>query len=86
MKDVATMKVELKKLIDTAAGRVPADLVIKNCKIVNVFSGKIQEGDIAFSGNQIAGIGEYEGVKVIDAEDMQRQDLSTATSISNLLM
>ena len=68
MKDVATMKVELKKLIDTAAGRVSADLVIKNCKIVNVFSGKIQEGDIAFSGNQIAGIGEYEGVKVIDAE------------------
>jgi len=68
VKDVATMKVELKKLIDTAAGRVPADLVIKNCKIVNVFSGKIQEGDIAFSGNQIAGIGEYEGVKVIDAE------------------
>ena len=41
MKDVATMKVELKKLIDTAAGRIPADLVIKNCKIVNVFSGKI---------------------------------------------
>ena len=68
MKDVVTMKKELKKLIDTAAGRVPADLVIKNCKIVNVFSGKIQEGDIAFSGNQIAGIGEYEGVKVIDAE------------------
>lgn len=68
MKDVATMKVELKKLIDTAAGRVPADLVIKNCKIVNVFSGKIQEGDIAFSGDQIAGIGEYEGEKVIDAE------------------
>lgn len=68
MKDVATMKVELKKLIDTVAGRIPADLVIKNCKIVNVFSGKIQEGDIAFSGNQIAGIGEYEGVKVIDAE------------------
>ena len=29
MKDVATMKVELKKLIDTAAGRVPAELVIK---------------------------------------------------------
>ena len=68
MKDVVTMKKELKKLIDTAAGRVSADLVIKNCKIVNVFSGKIQEGDIAFSGNQIAGIGEYEGVKVIDAE------------------
>ena len=87
MKDAATMKVELKKLIDTAAGRIPADLVIKNCKIVNVFSGKIQEGDIAFSGNQIAGIGEYEGEKVLmQKEDMQYLDLSTATFISNLLM
>lgn len=42
-------KEELKKLIDTAAGRIPADTVIKNCQIVNVFSGKIQTGDIAFS-------------------------------------
>ena len=66
MKDAATMKAELKKLIDTAAGRIPADLVIKNCKVVNVFSGKIQEGDIAFSGDQIAGIGAYEGKEVID--------------------
>ena len=58
MKDAATMKAELKKLIDTAAGRIPTALVIKNSKVVNVFSGKIQEGDIAFSGDQIAGIGE----------------------------
>lgn len=61
-------KEELKKLIDTAAGRIPADLVIKNCKIVNVFSGKIMEGDIAISGDQIAGIGDYEGKEVVDAE------------------
>lgn len=61
-------KEELKKLIDTAAGRIPADVVIKNCKVVNVFSGKIVEGDIAISGDQIAGIGEYEGKNVVDAE------------------
>ena len=61
-------KEELKKLIDTAAGRIPADVVIKNCKIVNVFSGKITEGDIAISKDQIAGIGEYEGKEVVDAE------------------
>lgn len=61
-------KEELKKLIDTAAGRIPADLVIKNCKVVHVFSGKIVEGDIAISGGQIAGIGEYEGKEVVDAE------------------
>lgn len=58
----------LKKLIDTAAGRIPADVVIRNCKIVNVFSGNIQEGDIALCGDQIAGIGHYEGRTVVDAE------------------
>ena len=61
-------KQELKKLIDTAAGRIPADLVIKNCKVVNVFSGEIISGDIAVSGSKIAGIGEYEGREVVDAK------------------
>ena len=61
-------KEELKKLIDTAAGRIPADTVIKNCQVVNVFSGKIQKGDIALCGDKIAGIGEYQGVKEIDAQ------------------
>ena len=59
---------EFKKLIDIAAGRVLADLVIKNCKIVDVYNGIIVEGDIALSDNIISGIGNYEGVKVIDAQ------------------
>lgn len=62
------MKDSLKKLIDVAMGRVSADVVIKNCKVVNVFSGEITEGNIAISDGQIAGIGEYEGKEVIDAE------------------
>ena len=37
-------KEELKKLIDTAAGRIPADTVIKNCQVVNVFFRKDPEG------------------------------------------
>ena len=59
---------DLRKLIDIAAGRVPADLVIKNCKVVNVFSGKIVEGDIAISNGTIAGIGEYQGYEEVDGE------------------
>lgn len=58
---------ELKKLIDTAAGRIPADTVIKNCKVVDVYGGKIIEGDIALSGEYIAGVGSYEGKTVVDA-------------------
>ena len=61
-------KEELKNLILTASGARKADTVIKNCKVVNVFSGKIVEGDIALCGDQIAGVGEYEGEVEIDAE------------------
>lgn len=61
-------KEQLKKLIATAGGRRKADLVIKNCKIVDVFAGKIIKGDIAVSDGQIAGIGKYDGEKIVDAQ------------------
>lgn len=60
-------KQELKHLIDVAAGREPADLVIKNCMVVNVFTGRIVPGDIAVCGDRIAGIGSYEGRQTVDA-------------------
>ncbi len=60
-------KAKLKKLIDTAAGRIPADLVIKNCKIVDVYNASVIEGDIAVCGGLIAGVGQYEGIAEIDA-------------------
>ncbi len=61
-------KESLRKLIEVSSGRAPADVVIKNCKVVNVFSGKILERDIAISDDQIAGIGSYEGKEEIDAQ------------------
>lgn len=61
-------KQQLKKLIDVAAGRIPADTVIKNCKVVDVYNGRIIEGDIALCEDLIAGVGQYDGVKVIDAK------------------
>jgi adenine deaminase len=61
-------KTQLKKLIDTAAGRVPADVVIKNCKVVDVYNAEILEGDIAICDGTIAGVGKYDGLAEIDAE------------------
>jgi adenine deaminase len=60
----------LKKLIDTAAGRLPADLVIKNCKVIDVYNCAVIEGDIALCGRLIAGVGKYDGVKEIDAKGL----------------
>jgi len=61
------MKDKLKKLINVAAGREPADLVIKGGNVVDVFRGVVRTADIAISGNQIAGVGEYDGIETIDA-------------------
>ncbi|KUK92391.1 MAG: Adenine deaminase [Thermotogales bacterium 46_20] len=46
-------------IVPVARGRVPADVLLKNCKIVNVFNGEIEEADIALFGKRIAGIGDY---------------------------
>lgn len=66
-KGVYMEKQVLKRRLDVASGRIEADLVIKNCKVVNVFSGNIVEKNIAICDGIIAGVGEYSGKKEIDA-------------------
>lgn len=46
------------KLLSVAKGETPADLVIRNGKIVNVYSGEICEGGVAVCGDTIAAVGE----------------------------
>ena len=59
---------ELAKIIRVARGHMPADLVLRNARIVNVFSAEVHEGDIAILGERIVGIGDYTGKKEIDLE------------------
>ncbi|WP_369283476.1 adenine deaminase [Oscillibacter sp. GMB15532] len=61
------------KLLAVAGGKEPADLVVTNGKIVNVFSGEIYDGGIAVAGDKIAAVGDVdytigEGTKVLDAQ------------------
>lgn len=63
-------KQKLKKLIDVSAGREPADLVIRNCKIIDVYSGEITHGDIGIVNGLIAGIGNYEALEEVDADGL----------------
>src|SRR4030043_390812 len=57
----------LAKLISVARGDAPADLLLKNAKIINTFVGIIEEGHVAIYGDRIAGIGNYVKAKeVID--------------------
>ena len=48
-------------VIDVAAGRTPADLVLKNATYVNVFSNELCHADIAVAEGLIVGMGQYSG-------------------------
>lgn len=61
-------KSQLIKRISVASGREPADTVIKNGKILDVFNGEIIEGDLAIVDGYFAGIGNFEGKKTVDAK------------------
>ena len=47
---------------------VPADLVLRNAKIVNVFTDRVEEGNIAITRGMIVGIGDYQGKEEIDLQ------------------
>ena len=58
-------------LIAVAKGEVPADLLIKNAQVVNVFIGKIFTSNVAIGKKYIAGIGDYQtGKQIIDAKNL----------------
>lgn len=53
----------LDKLIAVARGTAPADLILANAKIINTFSGEIEEGNIAIYEDRIAGVSDYKDAK-----------------------
>ncbi len=52
---------------EDALGKRPAELLLTNCKLVNVLSGRIEEGvSIAISGSRVVGVGDYESLEAVD--------------------
>jgi adenine deaminase len=56
---------ELANLISVAKGELPADLILANARVVNVFNGEIEAGNVAISGGRIAGVGDYQQAKQV---------------------
>ncbi|MEI6290712.1 MAG: adenine deaminase, partial [Chloroflexota bacterium] len=60
---------ETEELIRYAHGDQPVDLLLKNARLINVYSGEIYQTDIAIAGEMIAGIGlGYHAKEVIDLQ------------------
>jgi adenine deaminase len=60
---------ELAEIIKIARGDEPAARLLKNCKVLNVFSGEIIETHIAIAHSRIVGFGDYEAHEIIDLDD-----------------
>jgi len=75
---------EMKKLIKTAYGELPADLVLRNGSIVNVFSGEILNGDIAVCDGKIAAVS-YSGESDITYIGKKEIDLKGKTVVPGLI-
>ncbi|MBI2886132.1 MAG: adenine deaminase [Chloroflexi bacterium] len=55
------------RLIQVARGSQPADLVLTNARILNVFNGEVERGNVALAEGRVAGIGDYtQGKRVVD--------------------
>ena len=50
---------DLKGLIEVARGDAQADLVLTNARIVNTFTGEIEENSVAVHRGRVAGVGDY---------------------------
>src|SRR5215218_3176779 len=56
-------------LLSIARGDTPADLLLRDAQVVNVFSGEIERADIAVVGGVIAGVGSgYHAKEVVDLQ------------------
>lgn len=59
---IGAITLSLSRRLRIAAGDKPADLVLRNARIVNVLSGEIHPGDVVVAGGRVVTIGEgYEG-------------------------
>ncbi len=58
-----------KELLSIACKEKPAELLLANARIVNVFTGRVEEGNVAIAGGRIAGVGDYrQAEEVLDLE------------------
>ncbi|MEA3466825.1 MAG: adenine deaminase [Thermodesulfobacteriota bacterium] len=61
-------KSQSQKQNNQARGLEPADYVLKNCRLIDVFCAEIETADVAICGDTIVGIGDYSGLDEIDCQ------------------
>ncbi|MGA7992239.1 MAG: adenine deaminase [Thermoanaerobaculia bacterium] len=63
--------VSLEAFVAAARGTAPADLVLKNARVVNVLTGEIHPGAVGVKGDRILGLGDYRTERPSDTIDLR---------------
>jgi adenine deaminase len=61
-------RIHLEDIIRVSRGDQPADLLLQNARVVDVFSGEIINTDVALHAGRVAGFGRYEALARMDLE------------------
>ncbi|MHB8159131.1 MAG: adenine deaminase [Thermoleophilia bacterium] len=61
-------RIHLEDIIRVGRGDQPADLLLQNARVVDVFSGEIINTDVALHAGRVAGFGRYEALARMDLE------------------
>ncbi len=68
----------LGEFVDAARGKVPADLVLRGGRLVNVLTGEIHEATVGVKGDRILGFGDYRAARPEDEIDLRGAFLAPA--------
>lgn len=60
----------LERRIAQARGDEPADLILRGGRVFDLITGEMLTGDVAICGDRIAGIGDYDGARIIDVSGL----------------
>ncbi|MGE5347569.1 MAG: adenine deaminase, partial [Acidithiobacillales bacterium] len=71
-------KVPVSDFVEAARGKVPADLVFRSARVVNVLTGEIHEETVGIKGDRILGFGEYRAGRPEDEIDLKGAYLAPA--------
>lgn len=58
----------LAERIEMAAGKKPVDLLLKNGRLINVFSGEIHPASVAIHEGRVVGFGDYDAIETVDLQ------------------
>jgi adenine deaminase len=70
LEDINISISDLKRRIDLATGQKKADLVVRNARVVNVFSGEIHKSDVAIADGMFVGFGPIEEYKLHEPQNV----------------